>query len=142
MKRFAVRFAVLAAFGVALVVYNASNTTAANLADPEIKEVMQKVNGKGGICGMCKAGLKAEEPKWDELAEKAKDWVPLAKALGKNDPPKGDKESWKKLTDGYAKAAEDLEKACKDKDVKAANAAMKTLTACAGCHTPHRPKSK
>jgi hypothetical protein len=117
----------------------AAQTSAANLADdPDIKTIMKKVNGKGAICGKVGADLKAKEPKWDEIADLAKEWVPLAKAMGKNDPPKGDKESWKKLTDAYAKAADDLETAAKDKDLKAAQTAMKTLTACMGCHKLHR----
>lgn len=142
MKRFATRCAVVAALGVAMVIFSSPSTPVAanNAADPDIKTIMQKVNGKGKLCGSINAGLKEKEPKWDELSTKASELVPLAKALGKNDPPKGDKDNWKKLCDGYAKAAEDLEKACKDKDLKGAQTAMKTITACGGCHGAHRPK--
>lgn len=140
MKSFAVRCSVVAVLGLAMVVC-AKQTKAANLADdPDIKTIMKKCNaGKGAICSKVGADLKATEPKWDEVSDLVKDWVPLAKALGKNDPPKGDKESWKKLTDAYAKAADDLEKATKDKDLTAAKAAYKTLsTGCTGCHKLHK----
>ena len=137
MKRFAVTCAGLAALGVAMVA--CSNMTAANnLADPTIKEVMQKVNGKAGLKGAIDADIKGA--KWDDLTTKAKELVPLAKALGKNEPPKGDKESWKKLTDSYAKAAEDLQAAAEKKDATAAAAAFKGLTGCMACHSVHRGK--
>jgi hypothetical protein len=141
MKCFAVRCAVLAAFGVALVAFSSGQTTAANADDPTIKQIMQKVNGGKGVslCKACNDGVKAEEPKWDELAVKAKTLVPLAKAMSKNKPPKGDEDSWKKFSEGYAKAAEDFEAAVDKKDAKAAQTAMATIADCRGCHTAHRP---
>jgi hypothetical protein len=138
MKRFAVRCSALALLGLAVVVFS-SPSTAANLADePTIKEVMKKVNSKDGLCKAIGTGVNAKEPKWDEISEKAKALVPLAKALGKNKPPKGTEESWTKLSGGYAKAAEDLEKAAADKDAKAAKAAFKTISDCKGCHSLHK----
>ncbi|MCE9532369.1 MAG: cytochrome C [Planctomycetes bacterium] len=140
MKRFAVRFAVVAALGVAMVVFTGSSSTVANnAAEPSIKDVMTKVNkGKPSLCAELKGGVSAKEPKWDELATKAKELTPLAKALGANKPPKGDDASWKKFTDAYAKAAEDLEKAIGAKDAKAAGAAMKVISNCGGCHGAHK----
>ncbi len=141
MRKFGVRCAVLAALGVAMVVFsNSGSITAANNAEPTIKEIMQKVNGgKPSLCAQLGA-VKKEDPKWDELAAKAKELVPLAKAMGANTPPKGDAESWKKLTANYAKAAEDLDKAIAAKDVKAATEAHAVIANCGVCHTPHRPK--
>jgi hypothetical protein len=138
MKRFAVTCAGFTALCVAIVA-SSSMTAANNLADPTIKEVMKKVNtGKDGLKSVIDADIKAA--KWDDLTTKAKELVPLAKALGKNDPPKGDKESWKKLTDAYAKAAEDLEAAAEKKDATAAAAAFKGITGCMACHSVHRGK--
>jgi hypothetical protein len=142
MKRFAVRFAVVAALGAAMIIFASGSTPLAanNADDPAVKEIMQKANGKDGICKGIGSGLKLKEPKWDDLNAKAKELVPLAKAMGKNKPPKGDEESWKKFTSAYAKAAEDLETATDKKDAAGAAAAMKVLTACTGCHAAHRPK--
>jgi len=136
MKRFAIRCSALALLGLGVALFS-SPSTAANLADPDIKEIMKKVN-KDGLCKAIGTSLKAKEPKWDDLADKAKELVPLAKALGKNKPPKGTDDSWTKLSGGYAKAAEDLEKAVSDKDAKAASAAFKTISDCKGCHSLHK----
>jgi cytochrome c556 len=138
MKRFAVTCAGLTALGVAMVACS-SMTAANNLDDPTIKEIMDKVN-KGKDCLKNEIDADIKGAKWDDLSTKAKELVPLAKALGKNDPPKGSKESWKKLTDSYAKAAEDLDAAATKKDATAAATAFKGLTACGACHMAHRPK--
>jgi cytochrome c556 len=150
MKRFAVRCAVVAALGVAMVIYTNSVTpVAANNADDDvpIKTVMKKVN-VDGLCAAINKGVgnnkkfAVDTPKWDELAEKAKELVPLAKALGKNKPPMGSEESWKKYTSAYAKAAEDFEAAVKDKNQDKAKAAAAVIANCAGCHKEHRPPKK
>ena len=134
MKRFAMRCAVVSALGVAIVAFSSGINAANNLADPDIKTVMQKVNGKGGLKGDIDAALKAKEPKWDDLATKTKELVPLAAAIPKDSPPKGTADSWKKYSEAYAKAAVDLDKAVADKDSKAATAAFKVITTCGGCH--------
>ncbi len=146
MKRFAVRCAVVAALGVAMVVFsNGTTTVAANADEITIKDVMKKVN-KDGLCKAINEGVgnskkvKVDTPKWDELAENAKTLVPLAKALGNNKPPLGTEESWKKFTTAYAKAAEDFEAAVKDKNQNKAKAAAAVIANCAGCHSAHRPK--
>jgi hypothetical protein len=141
MKKFAVRCSAMALLGVAMAAFSAGNSSAANLADePTIKEIMHKLYDKGAIKDKIAGDLKAKEPNWDDLSAAVKELVPLAKALGKNKQPKGPDESWMKLTDGYAKAAVDLEKAAADKDAKAANTAFKVILGCASCHPAHRPK--
>jgi cytochrome c556 len=147
MKRFAVRCAVVAALGVAMVIFSSGTTPVAanNAADPDIKEVMKKVNS-AGLCKAINEGVgnskkvKVDTPKWDELTEKAKVLVPLAKALGTNKPPTGTEESWKKFTTAYAKAAEDFEAAVKDKNQDKAKAAAAVIGNCGGCHAAHKPK--
>jgi hypothetical protein len=149
MKGFAVRFAVVAAIGVAMVVFSSGSTSVAanNAADPDIKEVMKKVNS-AGLCKAINEGvgnnkkIVVENPKWDDLAVKAKELTPLAKALGMNKPPMGSEESWKKYTTAYAKAAEDFEAAVKDKNIDKAKAAAAVIANCAGCHKEHRPAKK
>jgi len=54
--------------------------------------------------------------------------------LGKNDPPKGDKDGWKKKTTALLAAAKDLA-AKKD----GAMDAYKTAVNCMACHSEHRP---
>ena len=109
---------------------------------PTIKEVMKKLHGEGGLSGLIKVALnpKDKEPKWDEINERAKEVTPLAKALAKNTPPKGDAESWETFTKKYAEAAEKLEKASADKDAKVAKEALSVVTNCKGCHEAHRIK--
>ena len=61
--------------------------------------------------------------------------VELYVELGKNTPPKGSKESWKKKTDAVIAAAKKVKADPKDE------AALKTLdkaTKCAACHDVHR----
>jgi hypothetical protein len=129
---------VLVALGAALFVIGMRDASIAR-ADEDIKKAMQKINGgKVSLCAMINEGVKSDEPKWDELAEKVKVVVPLAKSLTKAKPPKGDDDSWQKFSGAYAKAAEDLESAVGKKDMKAAQDAMKTITDCRGCHTAHR----
>jgi hypothetical protein len=139
MKAFATRGLLLAALGAAVVAFSGGSPVGANAAadDVTIKIVMEKVN-KSGVCKGLGDGLKAKEPKWDELATKSKEVVPLAKAMVKNKPPKGEDASWKKFAEDYAKAAEDLDKAIAAKDVPAALAAHKVLANCNGCHKAHK----
>lgn len=143
MKHFVVRCLAVAALGAAAVYFAGTPTpVAANADEPTIKDVMQRANGKDGVCKALGTGLKVEEPKWDDLHAKAKELVPLAKAMEKQTPPKGTADSWKKFTTAYTKAAEDLEKATAAKDAKSADAAMKVLANCTGCHTAHRVVKK
>lgn len=143
MKQLAVRCLAVAVLGAAVVYFGGRpEPVAANADEPTIKDVMQRANGKDGVCKALGTGLKVDEPQWDDLHAKAKELVPLAKAMEKQTPPKGTPESWKRYTTAYTKAAEDLEKATQAKDAKAADAAMKVLTNCMGCHTAHRVVKK
>ena len=138
MKRLGMRSAVVAVLGAAMVAFSTTTVANNNADDPTVKQIMQRANGKEGLCKGIGAGLKLKEPKWDDLQAKAKELVPLAQAMTKNKPPKGDAASWKKLSEGYATAAVDLEKAAAAKDAKGADAAMKVLSDCKTCHTLHK----
>jgi cytochrome c556 len=145
MKQFAVRFVAVAVLATAAVIFSGGvSSTAANNAadDPTVKEIMKLANGKMGLCPEIGTGLKLDTPDWKSLNAKAKELVPLAKAMAKNKPPIGSEESWKRLTAAYEKSAEDLVKATDDKDADKAKAAMKGLTACGPCHMAHRVKKK
>jgi hypothetical protein len=105
-----------------------------------IKEIMTKAH-KGGNSLIQVVGkeLKAGEVDWDHVAEHAKDLLKLGKGLAKNEPHKGDKASWEKLTKQYEENATALVKAAEQKDKKAAQDAHRKLTSsCMSCHKVHK----
>lgn len=63
--------------------------------------------------------------------------------MGKNDPPKGHKALWEKLTSAYEEWADDLDQAAqaKDKDT-ALEAHGKLAGSCMECHREHREMRK
>ncbi len=67
-------------------------------------------------------------------AEDAANLHKMLVALSKNEPPKGDAESWKKLTEALVKAG----KAAVDGDKDAA-AMLKKASNCKACHSEHKP---
>jgi hypothetical protein len=108
--------------------------------DPTIKEIMTKAH-KGGDALLSTLGkdLKADSPDWDKIQKETKDLVELGTALGKNDPPKGDKDSWVKLTMAYLDTAKDLDGAAGKKDKDTAAADQKKLAgSCMNCHKAHK----
>ena len=127
--------ALLAVLGLVL-----APTRAADKDNPSIKEIMTKAH-KGGdsLIGKLGAELKAPEPEWATVQEQTKELVDLGTALGKNEPPRGDKESWEKLTKAYLDNAKDMEAAAEKKD-KATTAAdlMKVRGMCMKCHQAHK----
>src|SRR4051795_1452459 len=67
--------------------------------DPTIKEVMGKLHkGANAPLQQVKKDLQGGNPDWDEIQTITKEFVTLGTALGKNEPPTGDKASWDKLT--------------------------------------------
>ena len=109
-------------------------------ADPpkSIKEVMAN-HKKDQLRQQIGDGLKAASPDWDELQMKSKTYAANASKLGNFDPPKGDKENYKKLATSFADTIKDLDKAIQAKDKSAANAAFqKSATSCSACHQAHR----
>jgi cytochrome c556 len=132
--------ATAAAAGLILTYLGADRLTAADDAVPSIEDIMQKVNKKkGGLHTDVDAALKASSVDWDAVAKKTKQYATLAEFLGKNDPPKGSKQSWAKLTKTYADDAKALNAAAEKKDKAAAAAAHRKLSGeCMGCHRQHR----
>lgn len=108
---------------------------------PTIKEVMEKLH-KGGNSHLAKLkkALKAESPDWKPIQKSTKEFAELGAALPKNEAPKGDQESYKKLADAYAANAKDMDEAAKQEDLAATKAALSKVSAsCKACHTAHRP---
>ena len=110
-------------------------------ANPSIRDVMHKVaQGPTALTPMIGRELEANPPDWDAIQGQTKDFSRLAAALGKNDPPRGSRESWEKLTLAYADSAAALDRAAEAKDRDAASAAQKDLAgSCRACHQEHRP---
>jgi cytochrome c556 len=126
---------------VAVVALLSLSHRPAEAADPTIKEIMTKAH-KGGNSLITTVGkeLKEDTPPWADVQKQTKELVELGSSLGKNDPPKGDKESWKKLTDQYVTDAKALDAAAQKKDKDAATKAHTKLTGqCMACHRAHRP---
>jgi hypothetical protein len=116
-------------------------SSAADKDSPSIKEIMTKAH-KGGdsLIGKLGTELKADDPDWAKVQEQTKDLVELGAALGKNTPPKGDKESWEKLTTAYEDNAKDMDKAAQKKDKETTAADLKkVMNMCMNCHKVHKP---
>jgi hypothetical protein len=83
--------------------------------------------------------LEADPPAWDTITPQSKEYARLAGLMGKNEPPRGNKDSWSKLTTAFASSADALNKAVLAKDRDAALEAHSTLAgSCMGCHREHR----
>jgi cytochrome c556 len=135
MKRWAWVAGVLGLLGVAGLIGAQGNRT------PSVKEVMGKLHkGANSPLTTVRADLQAKPPDWAEIQQAAKDFVTYWTALGKNNPPKGDKQSWAQLTSKYLENARALEAAAQKKDPKAALTAHTRLNdSCKSCHNAHRP---
>ena len=107
---------------------------------PSIKTVMGKLHkGSTSQTNTLKKQAQANPPDWEAIGKTTKDFVILGASLAKNDPPKGDKESWKKLATKYFDNAKALDDAAKDKDITKLQAAQKSMGAsCKACHTAHK----
>ncbi len=106
-----------------------------------IKEVMRKLHkGANAPLAKLKKALAADSPDWEAIQKTTKDFATVGAALPKNDPPKGDKEDFKKLAESYSKNAKSLNEAAKEEDKAEALAAFKKVsTSCMACHKAHKP---
>jgi hypothetical protein len=89
-----------------------------------IKDVM-KAHKKGGLKDKVEGGTAS--------ADEKKELVALYSDLSKNDPPKGDKENWKKLCDALVKAAKEAQDG-----KQGAAEALKKAADCKTCHSAHK----
>jgi hypothetical protein len=111
---------------------------------PSIKDVMNKLHkGAKSPLAQFKTALKSESPDWSSLEKSSKDFVILGAALAKNNPPKGEKASWEKLSNLYFEDAKALDNAVKEHDLAAARKAHQRLAAsCKACHGAHKGKAQ
>ena len=105
----------------------------------EIKQIMAKVNKPEGLYFAVAKELKADDTNWDDVKKDTKEIARLGALLGKNDPPKGEKDSWQTLTKAYVENTKALETAAGKMDKAAAQAASEKIGAsCTACHKAHR----
>jgi len=113
---------------------------AADDKTPTTKEIM-KTLFKDGTCKKCAEAGKAE--KWEDAQKLSKVVAECGAALAKNKCPKGDAESWAKLTKEFAEQTEALNKAAEAKDSAKFDAAAKAITgSCKACHDAHKGGKK
>ena len=108
---------------------------------PQIEEIMKKVNSKkAGLQFKLVEGVKASDPKWDDMGKQAKDYKKLIDFLAKNNPPKGDKSSWETMTKKYSEGAAKVEEAVSKKDKDGTTKALESMNKmCGSCHKAHKP---
>jgi hypothetical protein len=106
----------------------------------EIQAIMGKLNKPTGLFYSIGKELREGDPMWADIQPAAKEVAKEAAKLGKLTPPKGDKDSWAKLTKEYADNAAALEKAVTAKNQAAAKAAFAKMDEpnCKKCHEAHR----
>jgi cytochrome c556 len=138
MKRLVCLVSTLAV--VALVAGAGAGAGAGADDPPSIKDVMDKLHkGANAPLAKLKAALKSDAPDWKSVQDLTKDFVVFGAALGKNDPPRGDKAAYDKLANAYYENAKSLDDAAKAEDTAKAKAALNKIGAsCKACHTAHK----
>ncbi len=109
-------------------------------SNPVIKQVMVKIGrGPGSLSSQLNQELKQTPPPWDAIAPQAHEVATLAASIVKEEPKRGDKESWERLSAGFVATADELDKAAQAKDQAAATKAHAKLAGgCLECHRAHR----
>jgi hypothetical protein len=138
MKQVACLAGTLALLAGAVLVLNSGGAVA---KDPTIKEIMTRLHkGANAPLFRLKKELQAPQPDWGDVQKTTREFASLGAALEKDEPPRGGKESWAKLTREYAGSARTLDEAAQRKDKPAALAAQARLAGtCMACHKAHRP---
>ena len=138
MKRLVCVASVLAL--LAAVALAMSPSIAQAKKDLSAKDIMVKAHkGNSSLLTMVRMELREDDPEWGEIQKNTKELVVLGGALGKTTPPKGDKQSWSRLTQQYLAGVKALDAAAQRKDKSAAQEAQKRLmSSCSACHKAHR----
>src|SRR5258708_6103174 len=139
MKRLACMASVVALMAVSVLV---TGRAGAFDETPSIKDVMGKLHkGPNSPLAQLKKGLQGDSPNWKELQGTTKEFVTYGSALPKDEPPKGDKEDFKKLAIAYYDNAKTLDDAARKEDLAGTQAALgKLSSSCMPCHKTHRPR--
>lgn len=113
----------------------------AQAQEEKIKDVKGCMAFQNKVRGDLGKQVKSKTPDWEAIQTQTKEWVGVAETLGKQTPPKGTAESWKKQTETYLKNVKAVDEAAEKKDSDAATKSLATVGAsCGGCHSQHKPK--
>jgi cytochrome c556 len=140
MRRF--RGAALAALtGLGVIGAGFATAETGTTRAASVKEIMGKLNkGPKSESAKLKSALAAKTPNWDAIQASTKVYADHGPELGENDPPKGSKESWKTMSEGFATQTKTLNAAAEKKDLAGTKAAFQKLSmSCMGCHRAHKP---
>ena len=129
---------------VALIPVAAVTVGAFEDETPTIKAVMGKLHkGSKAQQKVLEAQVKASPTDWEAIQKTTKDFVILGAALEKNDPPRGEKESWKKFAGKYYANAKALDDAAEAKDLAKVKDTQKAIGgSCKACHDTHKGKAQ
>lgn len=95
--------------------------------------------GKTSPAAVLKTALKTQSPDWSKVQKATKTYSKYAADLPKNDPPKGDPASFKKLANAFATNAKALDASAEKEDLNATKAAMRKIGgSCKSCHDAHK----
>ena len=105
-----------------------------------IEKIMEALHkGRKSPVATLKTALKSSSPDWALIQKESKLYAKYAADLPKNEPPKGDKESFEKMAKAFADSAKKLEDAARREDLPAVKAAFgKIRTSCNSCHDAHK----
>jgi cytochrome c556 len=105
-----------------------------------IEKIMESLHkGRKSPFAILKTALKSASPDWAVIQKESKTYAKYAPDLPKNDPPKGDKESFKRMAKAFADSAKKLEGAAEKEDLAAARSAFHKIgTLCKSCHDAHK----
>jgi hypothetical protein len=111
-----------------------------------IKAIMKELNGgPTALSGAISQELRGEDTDWASVKKLSGQVVADTEALRKLEPPRGDKDSWDRLTKSYAGDAKALADAAGKEEKASAKAAQARLTdmkTCASCHGAHRVRKQ
>jgi hypothetical protein len=136
MLRKFLKMTLAGAMGLLAVVVSVGGAISADDKLPDIPEIMKKGHAKtDGYIAKIRGAAKNGD--WDDANKYAKSLAMLGEALSKNKPPKGEAESWEKLTKKYVGNTKLVLKGTEDKDVKAVNKGLGGIN-CGECHKQHK----
>lgn len=113
---------------------------ASDEAPATIDKIMDTLHkGRKSPLAALKTALKSQSPDWATVQKETKTYAKFAADLPKNDPPKGDSASFKKLAKSFASNAKALDDAAQKENLAAAKAAFgKIRGSCKSCHDAHK----
>ncbi len=131
----------IVAIAVALIPVGAVAVGAFEDETPDTETIMKALfkKGQGKFNSALKTQVAASPTDWEALQKTTEEIAKNGKALAKNDPEKGPKESWAKLAGKFGDDTKALDDAADAKDLAKVKAAQKAIGgSCKACHDAHR----